>query len=96
MLSAIPFATIYITQLWVSDEHRSKGIGSALVAQMEAIAKERHCHDIVVDTLNDNAVSFYERLGFRVYLVNPNYIHGFDWHFLIKAFNQQSRNEAQT
>lgn len=74
----------YLTQLWVSEEHRSNGLGSELVARMEAIASQRGCRDIVVDTLNKAAVSFYERLGYRVYVVNPNYIQGFDWHFLAK------------
>ena len=74
----------YLTQLWVSEEHRSHGLGSELVARMEAIASQRGCHDIVVDTLNKEAVSFYERLGYQVYVVNPNYIQGFDWYFLAK------------
>jgi len=74
----------YLTQLWVSEEYRSNGLGSELVARMEAIARQRGCHDIVVDTLNKAAVSLYKRLGYRVYVVNPNYIEGFDWHFLAK------------
>jgi ribosomal protein S18 acetylase RimI-like enzyme len=74
----------YLTQLWVSEEHRSNGFGSELVARMEAIASLCNCHDIVVDTLNKEAVSFYERLGYRIYVVNPNYIQGFDWHFMAK------------
>lgn len=78
----------FLTQLWVSEKHRSKGIGTELVSRMEAIAKERSCFDVVVDTLNTKAVSFYEQLGYQVYLVNPNYIRGFDWHFLAKAINK--------
>lgn len=81
----------YLTQLWVTEEHRSKGIGKELVGQIEAIAKESDCHDVVVDTLNTIAVSFYERLGYRVYMVNPNYIRGFDWHFLAKDVSQSVR-----
>lgn len=74
----------FLTQLWVSEQHRSKGVGTELVRRMESLARERICHDVVIDTLNNNAVSFYERLGYAVYLVNPNYIQGFDWHFLAK------------
>jgi ribosomal protein S18 acetylase RimI-like enzyme len=75
----------YLTQLWVLEEHRSKGLGSELVARMEVIASKSNCRDIVVDTLNKKALLFYERLGYKVYIVNPNYIQGFDWHFLAKA-----------
>jgi ribosomal protein S18 acetylase RimI-like enzyme len=74
----------YITQLWVSEEYRSHGLGTELMAQMEAIANQRGCRDILVDTLSRSAVLFYERLGYRVYVVNPNYIQGFDWHFMTK------------
>jgi ribosomal protein S18 acetylase RimI-like enzyme len=80
----------YLTQLWVSEEYRSNGLGSELMARMEAIARQRGCRDIVVDALNKAAVSFYERLGYRVYAVNPNYIQGFDWHFLAKEIQSNS------
>lgn len=53
----------YLTQLWVTEEHRSKGIGTELVARIEEIAKERNCNDVFVDTLNRSAVLFYEQLG---------------------------------
>lgn len=75
----------YLTQLWVAEHLRSKGIGTELVAQMEAIARESQCRDIVVDTLSERAVSFYEGLGFEPYSVNRDYIRGFHWHFLSKS-----------
>ncbi len=78
----------YLTQLWVAEEHRSMGVGAELVSRMEAFAKERDCRDVVVDTLNSAAVLFYESLGYRVYMINPNYIRGFDWHFLSKEISQ--------
>lgn len=74
----------FLTQLWVAESHRCRGIGAELVNRMEAIARERDCRDVAVDTLNAKAVSFYERLGYKVYMVNPGYIPGFDWHFLAK------------
>jgi len=80
----------FLTQLWVAEKHRSKGIGTELVSRMEAIARDRNCHDVVIDTMNTKAVSFYERLGYRVYMVNPNYIRGFDWHFLAKEVSQSN------
>jgi len=86
----------FITQLWVAEQHRSKGIGAELVTRMETIARERDCHDVLVDTLNTKAVSFYERLGYRVYMVNPNYIRGFDWHFLAKEISQSNTAPQST
>ncbi len=74
----------YLTQLWVAEAYRSRGIGTELMTQVEAVAKARNCKDIVVDTLNAKAVPFYQRLGYKVYLINKNYLLGFDWYFLIK------------
>ncbi len=79
---------LFLTQLWVSEKNRSMGVGAELVRRMEEHARESGCCDVVVDTLNLKAVSFYERLGYQVYLVNPNYIRGFDWCFLSKALGQ--------
>lgn len=77
----------YLMQLWVAEEHRSQGIGSELVGRMEEVARERNCGDIVVDTLNADAVTFYQRLGYASYMTNRDYIRGFDWHFLVKKIS---------
>lgn len=74
----------YLNLLWVAEEHRSQGGGSELMTRVEAVARSRGCKDVLVDTLNKKAVSFYQGLGYEVYLVNPGYIRGFDWHFLVK------------
>ena len=75
----------YLTQLWVAEGYRSQGIGSELMAQVEVVARSRRCEDVLVDTLNEKAVSFYQGLGYQLYLTNPGYIRGFDWHFLVKS-----------
>ncbi|MET0091090.1 MAG: GNAT family N-acetyltransferase [Candidatus Thiodiazotropha sp.] len=78
----------YLTQLWVEEARRGEGIGSTLVRYLETYAENRTCSDILVDTLNPQAVSFYQRLGYQVYLVNPNYVNSFDWYFLSKKIVQ--------
>ncbi|MFO7594206.1 MAG: GNAT family N-acetyltransferase [Pseudomonadota bacterium] len=85
----------YLTQLWVAEGHRSKGVGTELVGRIEKIAEKCDCKDVVVDTLNAKAVRFYEHLGYEVYMVNPNYIHGFDWCFLVKKVRQDNPLPSQ-
>lgn len=80
----------YLTQLWVAEASRSRGIGQELMRRVEAVARQRECRDVVVDTLNREAVRFYERLGYTVYLVNPDYVSGFDWHFLAKEMTPEA------
>ena len=52
-------------ELIVDENHRSKGVGRALMEQLVEIAKERSVSKIRWDVLNSNirAKSFYESFG---------------------------------
>ena len=58
---------IYLEDLFVKPEHRSAGIGRALLARLAAIALERDCGRLEWSVLdwNEPAIGFYERLGAR-------------------------------
>ena len=63
----IPVPCPYIEDLWVQDAHRSKGVGSALVACMESLAQLRG-HDLIglsVGIDNRGGQRFYGRLGYE-------------------------------
>lgn len=48
-------------------EARGKGVGSALIAAVEAAARARHCQALRLEVRTDNetAIRLYERLGYR-------------------------------
>ncbi len=58
-----------IDNLVVDSEHRSSGIGSLLIAHFEALALERDCKIIVLDSYTANHPShrLYHRLGFEIW-----------------------------
>ena len=63
----IPDPCPYIEDLWVKDEHRSKGVGSAMVSCMESLAQLRG-HDLIglsVGIDNRGGQRFYGRLGYE-------------------------------
>lgn len=62
-----------IRLLWVSDDLRGRGIGSALMKKAEELARNRGCHASVVDTFSFQATEFYKKLGYEVFGVLENF-----------------------
>ena len=58
---------IYLEDLFVVPEHRSHGVGRALLTRLARLALERDCGRLEWAVLNWNvkAIKFYERLGAR-------------------------------
>ncbi len=58
---------VYIPQIWVSDEHQRKGIGSCMLDELIKVApKFVTSIRLEVRKNNHKAVSFYERIGFCI------------------------------
>jgi GNAT superfamily N-acetyltransferase len=58
---------IYLEDLFVVPEHRSQGVGRALLVALARVAVERDCGRLEWSVLdwNREAIGFYERLGAR-------------------------------
>jgi GNAT superfamily N-acetyltransferase len=61
----IGFDWLFVQWLWVAEPYRKQGIGSRLLAQAEAAARDAHCRASYVDTFTFQAPKFYERRGYR-------------------------------
>ena len=53
-----------IAFLWVNEQHRYRGHGSALVQAAELEAKQRGCQHALLDTYSFQALGFYQKLGY--------------------------------
>ena len=62
----LPGEYCYIMDVIVTEAHRNKGFGTALMNSAKDWAKEQNCSFINLDVLttNTNAISLYEKLGF--------------------------------
>ncbi len=59
--------------LWVSEELRGQDYGSVLLNKIEVAAKERGCKHCLLDTLNFQAMPFYQKHGYKITWTQENY-----------------------
>jgi GNAT superfamily N-acetyltransferase len=55
---------LFVNWLWVAEPYRRQGVGTRLLSDAEAIARERGCASIYLDTFGFQAPNFYKKLGF--------------------------------
>lgn len=77
-----------IELLWLSDAARGKGIGRQLMNEAEAHARELGFEFARTETLDFQAKSFYEKLGYEVYGELQDYPKGHSAYCLVKKLSQ--------
>jgi GNAT superfamily N-acetyltransferase len=81
------YSWLIINMLFVPEAMRGRGIGSALMRTAEAEARARGCAGMQVDTFGFQAQPFYERQGFTVFGIQPDFPPGQRCIFLRKLFD---------
>lgn len=62
-----------LNTLWVDEQYRGRKVGEQLLAEIEAAAKERGCISCLLDTLNFQAMPFYQARGYQTQWVQEGY-----------------------
>jgi ribosomal protein S18 acetylase RimI-like enzyme len=71
--------------LWVAERHRGAGLGARLLREAETIAsEERGCRAARLETWEFQAPRFYEKQGYEVVCVIPDYPPGITEYALTK------------
>ena len=73
--------------LWVDEHCRGQGLGSALLREVERMARERGCYLAVLGTFSFQARGFYEKLGFTVFDAQEDYPKGCAHYCLMKRLD---------
>lgn len=64
---------LMINTLWVCETLRGQQMGSQLLHRIELTAQVRGCNKALLDTLNFQAMPFYEKHGYEVQWTQQNY-----------------------
>ena len=75
---------LHVMYLWVDGRHRGAGLGSQLLAQAERVARdERGCASVRLETWDFQAPEFYQKQGYDVVCVIPDYPPGITEYTLV-------------
>lgn len=58
---------LYVKYLWIAEEYRARGYGRQLMEAAHAEAARRGCQRCHLDTLDFQALRFYQQLGYQIF-----------------------------
>ncbi len=72
----VPHKSLFIDDLCVDKNIRSKGVGKALFEYVKQEAKRMGCYEVTLNVWegNDSAISFYNRMGMKIKEYQMEYI----------------------
>ena len=67
IVARVWMAQLYVSLVWIDDSLRGKGHGKAMMAAVEARAREVGATNVWLNTLSWQARPFYEKLGYSCF-----------------------------
>lgn len=80
----IYYGCLYIDMLWVKKTLRNQGFGRLLVEEAEKLAGQSNCTFATVNTMDWEALTFYQNLGYQIEFVREGYDRDSKMYFLKK------------
>jgi len=76
---------LLIDTLWVSEVLRGQNVGSKILTELEMAGKKRGCQKCLLDTLNFQAMPFYQKYGYETQWVQEGYPKTGCKYFMVKS-----------
>jgi GNAT superfamily N-acetyltransferase len=88
---------LFVELLVVSEVARGQGLGAKLMNKAEALAREKGCQGIWLDTFSFQAPDFYLRHGFSIFgELKDCPVVGYNRFFIQKRFDLKKHNASNT
>jgi len=84
---------LFIAEFWLPEDYRHQGHGSNILARAEAFARAEGATACYLDTLEFQALEFYQHRGYEVYGVLDNFPPGFRRFYLRKSLGELGEAE---
>ena len=83
-----PWKIAFLNLLWVDEQYRRQGLGSALIHEYERIAREKDCYISLIYTFDFQAKPLYEKHGYTVSGIRENWPQGHREYALVKRLDR--------
>lgn len=78
------WGALHIKYVYVEEEYRNRGIATLIMEQALAYGRDNQCSFAFVETMNFQALGFYQKMGFKLEFTRTGYKHGTSFHYLRK------------
>lgn len=85
VMGARMFGSLHTDILWVDEKLRGQGWGTKLMAEAESLGRSSGCTFATVSTMDWEALSFYQRLGYTIEFTRSGYVHNSTMYLLRKS-----------
>lgn len=89
------YSWLFVQLLIVPERHRGTGLGTRLLRQAEAVARQRGCIGVWLDTFSFQARGFYEKRGYQAFGEIASYPPGHSRFWLSKRLDQADAATAR-
>ena len=80
-----------LSNVWVHEQHRGRGLGTRLLRSAETEAAARGCLRVVLATHSFQAPGFYERMGYERKYAIEGRPRGYEDVIFVKVLDDQAR-----
>lgn len=69
----IIYGSLYVDMLWLKEDLRRQGLGKKLMMIAEKIGRDQQCSFATVNTMDWEALEFYQKLDYEIEFVREGY-----------------------